>query len=827
MAGVSLQDRGWYLTGEGIAQCTQTGKSDVDSIIKSALDIDLREIGKGWLPEDVNRGKADYVQGPGVLQLQKIRNVSAPKDNEDSQAAPRIFKFSLTDGHVTCNAVETENLNGVSMSTAPGTKIFLKVTVDVEHGFLLLNNKNAKSLGGRVDKLAEGWELKRKLAKQSRATFNTDGGPPLFVPFGQRISTDAYKAQPKRDNFKSLETLKGDKDKTRAEEIEFEAQRKATIAEALQAKEDGLTKKFGGGTKVNDRDIAKIVEMGFQAEDATSALKQSGGNFQQALDSLLSGRVLPGRSGFGRGGPNRQGSYESDRGRGGRRERRDDDTGGGGRGRRGRDQEETGDASSRPSGPATLFDFLNKKIPIGDTKGESKSMITKSTSDQLPQNDTRDHRNYSQTNIDQSYRSKQAEPPRFSQKPRQQGSGGQGQFNRGRNYDNQSGSEGSERSQNDQRPKTSTSDSRNFDKRNMDRSYVDRNDRNKGRGDNGFSDRRNNFNEGDGRRGGGGGRDGRSERDRDFRPGDRRNQYDNQKSANNSSKPSANNYNQRSREDQTDNKSSSQRYEKPDDSQKRDSQFRKPDRTDKGTDRPKNQQKNQNQKPDSSQNRDSYNDQKYNNRQQDSYSKEGNLRQKSQSNKGGNSQTSDDINNFSQSYPQVVQTSYNDYNMNNNAVASSCAAQFSPEYVYTDIPQAVSPTMTQFSIKQGDRVMARYWEDGNFYNAQIAVLPRDMSTCVVTFTEYGNTEEVRLTDIRPLPQLMAQMGGNMMQPDMSMPPPQMYYSAPAPLGSPGGMEEVIQGMGSMEFRRGGGGQPYQARDNRPQQQYYQPPPQRR
>ncbi|WAQ98956.1 TDRD3-like protein [Mya arenaria] len=753
MAGVSLQDRGWYLTGEGIAQCTQTGKSDVDSIIKSALDV----------------------QGPGVLQLQKIRNVSAPKDNEDSQAAPRIFKFSLTDGHVTCNAVETENLNGV--------------TVDVEHGFLLLNNKNAKSLGGRVDKLAEGWELKRKLAKQSRATFNTDGGPPLFVPFGQRISTDAYKAQPKRDNFKSLETLKGDKDKTRAEEIEFEAQRKATIAEALQAKEDGLTKKFGGGTKVNDRDIAKIVEMGFQAEDATSALKQSGGNFQQALDSLLSGRVLPGRSGFGRGGPNRQGSYESDRGRGGRRERRDDDTGGGGRGRRGRDQEETGDASSRPSGPATLFDFLNKKIPIGDTK------------DQLPQNDTRDHRNYSQTNIDQSYRSKQAEPPRFSQKPRQQGSGGQGQFNRGRNYDNQSGSEGSERSQNDQRPKTSTSDSRNFDKRNMDRSYVDRNDRNKGRGDNGFSDRRNNFNEGDGRRGGGGGRDGRSERDRDFRPGDRRNQYDNQKSANNSSKPSANNYNQRSREDQTDNKSSSQRYEKPDDSQKRDSQFRKPDRTDKGTDRPKNQQKNQNQKPDSSQNRDSYNDQKYNNRQQDSYSKEGNLRQKSQSNKGGNSQTSDDINNFSQSYPQVVQTSYNDYNMNNNAVASSCAAQFSPEYVYTDIPQ--------------------------FYNAQIAVLPRDMSTCVVTFTEYGNTEEVRLTDIRPLPQLMAQMGGNMMQPDMSMPPPQMYYSAPAPLGSPGGMEEVIQGMGSMEFRRGGGGQPYQARDNRPQQQYYQPPPQRR
>lgn len=50
------------------------------------------------------------------------------------------------------------------------------------------------------------------------------------------------------DNFKSLETHKGDK--TKEEEDEFEQQRKATIAEALQAKEDGQMKKFGGGQKV-------------------------------------------------------------------------------------------------------------------------------------------------------------------------------------------------------------------------------------------------------------------------------------------------------------------------------------------------------------------------------------------------------------------------------------------------------------------------------------------------------------------------------------------------------------------------------------------------
>lgn len=48
-----------------------------------------------------------------------------------------------------------------SLNSPPGTKILLKMTVGVEHGFLLLNNKNTRSLGGRVEKLAEGWELKR------------------------------------------------------------------------------------------------------------------------------------------------------------------------------------------------------------------------------------------------------------------------------------------------------------------------------------------------------------------------------------------------------------------------------------------------------------------------------------------------------------------------------------------------------------------------------------------------------------------------------------------------------------------------------------------
>ena len=50
------------------------------------------------------------VDGPFVLQIAKIRNVSAPKDNEESQAAPPLFKVTLTDGHNSCIGIENEKI---------------------------------------------------------------------------------------------------------------------------------------------------------------------------------------------------------------------------------------------------------------------------------------------------------------------------------------------------------------------------------------------------------------------------------------------------------------------------------------------------------------------------------------------------------------------------------------------------------------------------------------------------------------------------------------------------------------------------------------------
>lgn len=45
-----------------------------------------------------------------MLQITKIRNVTAPKDHEESQAAPQMLKLTLTDGHSTCVSLQLEDI---------------------------------------------------------------------------------------------------------------------------------------------------------------------------------------------------------------------------------------------------------------------------------------------------------------------------------------------------------------------------------------------------------------------------------------------------------------------------------------------------------------------------------------------------------------------------------------------------------------------------------------------------------------------------------------------------------------------------------------------
>ena len=159
-ARAALSESGWYLSDEGIETCINSSeKVNTNDIILVALNTDLRTIGKKFLPSDINGGKVEKLEGPCVLQIQKIRNVSAPKDNEESQAAPRMLRLQMTDGHTSCTAIEYNSMSKISLNTPPGTKIKLSGIIEVRNGFLLLDDSNTAVLGGEVEHLIEKWEL--------------------------------------------------------------------------------------------------------------------------------------------------------------------------------------------------------------------------------------------------------------------------------------------------------------------------------------------------------------------------------------------------------------------------------------------------------------------------------------------------------------------------------------------------------------------------------------------------------------------------------------------------------------------------------------------
>lgn len=385
----ALNKEGWYLTDEGIEECKSSSENEkavLNDVINLALNTDLRSIGKGFLPADINSGRVEELKGPCVLQVLKIRNVTAPKEHEESQAAPRMLRIQMTDGQSTCAGLEFKHLSKISLNTPPGTKVKLLGTVPVKNGFLLLDDCKISVLGGEVDHLIEKWALQRSLAKHSRNNIGAEGGPPPFVPFGQKCVRKDEVDSKALDQKKTLQS--SNVSKAANENDEFEKQRIAAIAEVAKSKE---TRTFGGGGNarinlanpastsknretyqrkrderdksgtesrpegvyrelVDERALRDIMEMGFSKEAARQALLDNNNNMEAALNSLLAGtnqaRAAPVE-------PSRPPPRGKGRGRG--RSRQDDDEDGG----------------ARPSGPSTLFDFLESKMgafSIDETK---------------------------------------------------------------------------------------------------------------------------------------------------------------------------------------------------------------------------------------------------------------------------------------------------------------------------------------------------------------------------------------------------------------------------------------------------------------------------
>ncbi|XP_068123934.1 tudor domain-containing protein 3 isoform X2 [Hyperolius riggenbachi] len=419
------EEEGWFLSEEGFEACRgSSDKLNKSAVLLFALNTDLRTIGKKFLPSDINGGKVEKIDGPCILQIQKIRNVSAPKDNEESQTAPRMLRLQMTDGHTACTAIEFNYLSKISLNTPPGTKVKLLGTVEVKNGCLLLDDTNTVVLGGEVEALIEKWELQRSLSKHSRSNIGTEGGPPPFVPFGQhRVSATSVDSK-ELDSRKTLQASSATKPV--GENDEFEKQRTAAIAEVAKSKE---TKTFGGGGNagsnlntgaggsrnresfqrekiirsegrsegvyrelVDEKALRHITEMGFSKEAARQALMDYSNNMEAALNFLIAGNKPkpvqgPAMRGKGRG--------------------------------RGRTRAEESDelTNTRPSAPSTLFDFLESKMgsfSIEDNKSSVQSQNQGHNRVQsLEQNGVKDYSQSRQFARNDPRAPRNEKPPRF------------------------------------------------------------------------------------------------------------------------------------------------------------------------------------------------------------------------------------------------------------------------------------------------------------------------------------------------------------------------------------------------------------------------------
>ncbi|CAN8012410.1 unnamed protein product [Ixodes pacificus] len=343
-----LKSRGWFLSAEGIEECTEGLENPkAEDVIRKAVNYDLVDIGEGGLSEDVTRNKVETMTGPVVVQIQKVRNVSAPKSNPEADHSQCLLRLHLTDGTSYCSAIQWGKWSNISLSTPPGSKILLKnEPIPVVNGFLLLAERDFKFLGGNVSHLIEKWELAKNLSHHKRIV-GEEGAAPPWVPFGHKIDAGGLKNMKGKRNFKSMDLCQKD---TKPNES-FEKHRQLTIAEISRSKE-GKVKVFGGGKQQpQDGDIAQLVSIGYSVEAAVSALKMHNCDIGAALQALeISDR-------FGANRRDRANRPETGRKK---REPRERDS---------QDEKSAG----RPSGPSTLFDYLQNQIslPKGSVSQES------------------------------------------------------------------------------------------------------------------------------------------------------------------------------------------------------------------------------------------------------------------------------------------------------------------------------------------------------------------------------------------------------------------------------------------------------------------------
>lgn len=134
--------------------------------------------------------------------------------------------------------------------------------------------------------------------------------------------------------------------------------------------------------------------------------------------------------------------------------------------------------------------------------------------------------------------------------------------------------------------------------------------------------------------------------------------------------------------------------------------------------------------------------------------------------------------------------------------------------------------------KPQDYCMAKYW-DGKFYRAVVDTPSQDNQTVHVNFPDYGNTEQVLLTDVRTIPkqawdrnqfhQPTAAPGpGQTVAVGVGVPPVSVAASMGTTAYATTQPYQQSMGVPGVEFRRGGGGVVYRMPDQARRQPQVQP-----
>ncbi|XP_061951495.1 uncharacterized protein LOC133674419 isoform X3 [Populus nigra] len=191
-----LRTRGWSLGGIDqlnaliIIHSALSDDGDpctvANAVESELLNMDLRSIGLKSLPDPNLLNKTSYLQGPKILQISAVRDISVSSiEGFPNSSKRRLLKLGLTDGHNEITAIEYSYIPSIPNDIAPGSKVRLDNKAPLHNGIVCLNPKVITVIGGIVQSLHEEWQMNQKYSGFSRSSLRlsqeTDnGGPPPF-----------------------------------------------------------------------------------------------------------------------------------------------------------------------------------------------------------------------------------------------------------------------------------------------------------------------------------------------------------------------------------------------------------------------------------------------------------------------------------------------------------------------------------------------------------------------------------------------------------------------------------------------------------------------